>query len=333
MKVGIIGCGAIATRAHIPAFRRAGAEIVALSDIDMTRATGVAKRFNIAHVYSDYRELLAGDAELVSVCTPPRTHATISVDAAKEGKQILLEKPMATNLNEADSIIRACESNKVKLCMMHEYRFYPCVRQAKQRISRGRVGQVLAAQITVHPQFPLKWSDSTYFYEGWGMLEEIGVHYLDILSYITEARPRRVWVAARDATEKMGFFNYIQTMIELSNSCVAYLDLSWVGGSFEATAKFFGTAGKIDLDIRNDYISESHGFLTPLDEMNDTLRKSWHTLGRILSKEAFKGPTVYHDTVIRSFMESISQNGEPPVGAEEGRKSVELLQLIKQAAQ
>lgn len=333
MKVGVIGCGAIAARAHLPAFKRAGAEIVALSDVDLTRAIRLAKRFDVPHVYRDHHELLAGDIELVSVCTPPKTHATIAVDAARAGKHVLLEKPMATTLQDAERIIGECDSNKVKLCMMHEYRFIPSFMEAKRRVSRGRVGKVLSIQMTVHPQFPMKWSDAAWLYDKWALLDDIGVHYVDILNYLTEAEPRRVWVVARDTTGKMGFFNYIQAVIELANSCVAYLDLSWVTGSYEATVQLFGTAGRIDIDVRNDYLSESHGSLTPFDEISTTFRKSWRTFSRVASKKAFRYPLVYHDVVIRSFLDSLARNEEPPVGAEDGKRAVEFLEKIKQAAE
>jgi predicted dehydrogenase len=332
LKVGIIGCGAIAARAHIPAFARAGAKIVAVADIELDRANRLAKKFNIPRVHSDYRELLSEDCELVSICTPPQTHASIAIDAAEAGKHILLEKPMATDLQDAEKIVSACKLNNIKLCMMHEYRFTPCVQEAKQRVSSGRLGEVLAVQMTAHPQFPMRWSDSAWLYEKWGMLDDVGVHYLDILSYLTEAAPRQARVVARDTTGKMGFFNYIQAVIELANSCVAYMDLSWVGGSFESSVRLFGTAGKIDMDVRNDHLAEYHGYITPLDEISATLRKSLRTTTRALTKRYFKGALIYHDVVIRSFLDSIARNQDPPVKPEEGKRVVEFLQLVKQAA-
>lgn len=305
---------------------------MAVADTDFLRAKRVAERFGIAQVYSDHRELLKGDAELVSVCTPPKTHASIVIDIAEARKHVLLEKPMATSLEDAEAIVRVCELNNVELCMMHEYRFIPCVQEAKRRITAGRLGNVLAIAMTAHPQFPLRWSDAGWLYDRWGMLDDVGAHYLDILSYLAEAAPKRVLAIARDTSERMGFFDYIQAVIELADSCVAYLDLSWVAGSFENAARLYGTAGKLDVDIRNNHLSEYHGYITPLDEIAATLSKSWRTATGAITGKYFTGPLMYHDVVIRAFLDSIARNEDPPVGPREGKRIVEFLELIKQAA-
>lgn len=332
MKVGIIGCGAIASRAHIPSYRRSGADVVAVCDINIERAKQLADRFNLSLVYSDYHELLESNVELVSICTPPQTHASIAIDAAKMGKHVLVEKPMATNLEDAERIVRECEANNTKLCVMHEYRFTPCIQEAKGRISRGRLGEILSLEMTAHATFPMRWSDSTWLYDRWGMLDDVGVHFLDILSFLTESYPKRVWTVARDITGKMGFFNYIQAIIELANSCVAYLDLSWIAGSYEWTVRAFGTAGKLDIDVRNNHLAELHGTITPLDEIGATLRKSSRTMNAVLTKRYFKGALAYYDIVIGSYLQSIARSEPPPVGPEDGKRVVQFLQAIKQAA-
>jgi predicted dehydrogenase len=332
MRVGIIGCGAIAARAHIPAFLKYGADIVALADIDLNRANRLAKRFNIPHVFSDYHELLATNVELVSICTPPQKHASMAIAAANAGKNILLEKPMAGSVEDAESIIHACKMNDVKLCMMHEYRFIPCIQEAKRRVASGRLGQIIAIAITAHPQFPMRWSDSEWLYEKWSLLDDVGVHYLDILAYLTHAVAKHVSVVARDTTGKLGFFDYIQATIELEGSCVAQLDLSWAAGSYELTSRVFGTAGRIDIDIRNDYLSELHGYVTPIDEIHATMHKSWRTVSNVLRRRYFRGALLYHELLIRDFLARISKDEDPPVGPEEGRVTIELMEQIKRAA-
>ena len=332
MKVGIVGCGAIASRAHVPAFVKAGANIVAVADMDLRRAQDFAKRFSIPAVYDDYRQLLRGDVELVSVCSPPETHAQIVIDAAEMGKHILVEKPMATNLEDAKRIVRACETKQVKLCVMHQYRFIPSVQEAKARVTDGRLGQVLSIQMVAHPQFPLRWSDAAWLYEKWSLLDDVGVHLLDVLSYLTGNGPRHVSAIARDTSGKMGFYDDIHVMIELTDSSVTFLDLSWVEGTTELTSQIFGTAGKIDLDLRQNFLRESHGYITPFDDLSSTMHKSWQTMASALTGTYFKGTLIYHDVVIRAFMDSIAQDAESPVGPREGEKVVEFLEAIKQAA-
>jgi predicted dehydrogenase len=331
MRIGIIGAGAIAERAHIPAFQRAGATIVAIADTDPVRARKLAERVGIPEVYSDFKQMLDENLDVVSICTPPITHASIALEAAKQCRNILLEKPMATNLPEAEHLVEICNSNKVKLCVVHQYRFIPCVQSARRRIVSGRIGNIITIQLTAHPQFPMRWSDSAWLYDKWSLLDDFGVHLFDVLSYLTDASPLRISTFAHDSTGKMGFFDSIQVLIELGQSLVAYVDLSWISGSTETTANVFGTAGKITLDIRNNSLTEVHGYITPFDEMSATIRKSTRTIASALSRKYFKGTLLYHELLIRSFLSSISNDTSPPVGPLEGKKIVEFLEKTKAA--
>jgi predicted dehydrogenase len=331
MKVGIVGCGAIAARAHIPSFARASVQVVAVADTDISRANSFARKFGIPHVYSDFRQLLEEDLDLVSICTPPKTHGLIAIEAAHKGKHVLLEKPMTTTLTEAEELVSACTANKTKLCVVHQYRFIPCVQEAKKRIAEGRLGKIISIHLTAHPQFPMRWADSGWLYDKWSLLDDIGVHLLDILTFLSDANAIRVSLGAHDSTGKMGFFDSIQATIELEDSQAVYLDLSWIIGSYELTANVFGTAGKLTLDIRNNFLSEIHGYVTPFDEMSQTLRKSTGTFASALTRKYFRGTLIYHDILIRSFIDSISKGDPSPVGPLEGMRIVRFLEKIKLA--
>lgn len=329
MKVGIIGCGAIAARAHIPAFERAGASVLAVADTDMNRTKGLARKFKIPNAYSDFHELLEEDLDVISICTPPKTHASIAIEVASKRKNILVEKPMTTSLSDAEHLVETCASNKIKLCVLHQYRFLPCVQQAKRRVSNGRLGNIVSIHMTAHPQFPMRWSDSQWLFGKWSLLDDVGAHLIDVLSFLTEGSPINVSAFAHDSSGKMGFYDSFQIMIELGDSRVAYLDLSWITGSVEFTAQIFGTGGKLTLDLRNNFLSEIHGYVTPFDEMSATLHKSTRTIVGALTKRYFRGTLLYHDFVIKSFLESICNDTEPPVGPREGMRIVEFLEKIK----
>src|SRR4030042_2705734 len=103
MKVGVIGCGMIAKKAHMPAYKSLeNVELIAVSDNNEQRAKSCAKEFGVKKYFSDYHELLKEDLDLVSICTPNFTHAQITKESAQAGVHVLVEKPMATNLQEAD---------------------------------------------------------------------------------------------------------------------------------------------------------------------------------------------------------------------------------------
>ena len=98
LKVGVVGCGFVAKKRHIPAFLRLNKDVdlCAVCDLNEAVAGAVAKEFRIPHVYSDVSEMLSKEGlDVVDVCTPPQVHALIAVEAMESGCHVLLEKPMA----------------------------------------------------------------------------------------------------------------------------------------------------------------------------------------------------------------------------------------------
>ena len=108
LKVGVIGCGGIANRKHLPAMAKNGNfEIVAFCDIIRERAEKAKAEFGEqgAAVYTDYKELLKEDVEAVYVLTPNSSHGPISIDAMEAGKHVMCEKPMAKTSAEAEAML------------------------------------------------------------------------------------------------------------------------------------------------------------------------------------------------------------------------------------
>src|SRR5262249_21805686 len=115
LRVGVIGTGLISTLKHLPAWRRAGklARVSAICDVDSARVREVAGKFGIPAVYTRTAEMYAKEKlDLVDVCTPPKTHAPLTIEALENGAHVLLEKPMATSLAECDQIIAATKRTK-----------------------------------------------------------------------------------------------------------------------------------------------------------------------------------------------------------------------------
>src|SRR5262245_11145127 len=138
MKVGIVGCGQIAT-VHIPYIRALpDTTIVAVTDHDPARASEMAARFGIAGVSRTVDELVARHRpDVVHILTPPQTHAPLALQAMHAGCHVLVEKPMAVNLEEAEAMEAAARLRGVKLCVDHNHLFDPAVVAARAR-GRGR---------------------------------------------------------------------------------------------------------------------------------------------------------------------------------------------------
>lgn len=334
MKVGVIGCGAIAQRVYLPTYKTLGLDIIGVADIKQRRAKRCAQKFGAEKWLKNYSDLLKNDLDLVTICTPPSTHAKIAIDAAKCGSHVLVEKPMATTLHDCDQLIRTCQESNVKLCVMQNYRMFPCVQEAKRRIEEGRLGRIVSIHAVGRDFIPLGWSSGTWFYHEWGLLEDLGSHLIDIVNFLLDFPSlTNLDVIARDICPSMGCFNHIHTLILFQEVTSVDLDLSWVTGAFEITLKILGTAGTIDLDVRNNHLRETHGYSTPTQELRSSFRKLLKIGRAVLNGTYFVAPILNQQLIIRQFLESIMDRHPPPITGEEGRAVVAVMEAIKKKAQ
>lgn len=144
-KVGIIGCGGIA-REHARAYGKINnVKVISGAELDPNRRENFARDFGLQSSYKDYQEMLEKESlDIVSVCTWPKTHSDAVCKAALSGcKGIMCEKPMTTNLSEADRMLKACHENNVRLAIGHHHRFDPQLMKAKELINDKAVGDVV----------------------------------------------------------------------------------------------------------------------------------------------------------------------------------------------
>src|SRR5436189_403723 len=150
LNVGIVGYGFMG-RAHSNAYRKVGnffdleheCILQAACARDAAKARAFATRWGYQSVETDWRKLIArDDIDLVDICTPNNTHAEIAIAAAKAGKMILCEKPLALNAPEAEKMVAAVEKAKVANMVWYNYRRCPAVVLAKQLIDEGKLGRI-----------------------------------------------------------------------------------------------------------------------------------------------------------------------------------------------
>ena len=188
IKGGVIGAGAIGQRGHIPGFRAAGVEVVAVCDVNELRAQAVAEQFGIPLVFTDYRALLAQpEIDVVSVGLPNALHAVVSIDALNAGKHVFCEKPIAVSSAQAEAMIWAARRNNRLLSVNQHMRFDRSVQTMRQVVASGQLGRIyLAESRWVRqqgiPGFGSWFTDKSM--AGGGALYDIGVHMLDLLLFL-----------------------------------------------------------------------------------------------------------------------------------------------------
>ena len=130
IPLAIIGAGKIARMVHLPIWKKIKqVNVVAVCDLDKNVAKNLAKEYDIPHVYGSFEQLLKEerDTMIIDICTPPFTHASLSITAMRNGHHVLLEKPMAMSIEECEQILKEYQSrkDKVKFCVIHNFLFDP----------------------------------------------------------------------------------------------------------------------------------------------------------------------------------------------------------------
>jgi predicted dehydrogenase len=190
LRVGIVGAGLWARRAHLPAFTHApGVEVTAISDPDQARAKELARDFGIARAFADHRELLASGVDAISLVAPDDVHHAIAAAALDARLPVLCEKPLGRTVEEAADLARRAETVGVVTKMGFCFRYSPALRHLRELVAAGRVGRphtlVIVSQ---NPQFmdpaaPLHWKMERAR-AGGGVFVEYGVHSLDLARWI-----------------------------------------------------------------------------------------------------------------------------------------------------
>mgnify|MGYP002554557667 CR=1 FL=1 len=190
VRIGIIGCGGIATGKHLPALHKlSNIEMVAFCDLIRSRAESAAKNYGTpdAKVYENYKELLEDKTiDVVHVLTPNRSHSFISVDAMEAGKHVMCEKPMAINAEEAKKMVDAAKRTGKKLTIGYQNRQRNDSLFAKAEVEAGTLGEIYYARATALRRRAVPtWGVFLNEYEqGGGPLIDIGTHSLDLTLYL-----------------------------------------------------------------------------------------------------------------------------------------------------
>jgi len=148
INVAVVGCGYVAND-HLEAWRKVhSAGVVAVSDLNETLAKSTAEIWRIPNYYKSLSELIElGNIDLIDICTPPQTHASLAVQAMKAGINVMIEKPMTMTLKDAEEIVRCQKTTGVKAGVIHNWLFEPPVVEADHLVKRGRIGEVFNMEI------------------------------------------------------------------------------------------------------------------------------------------------------------------------------------------
>jgi UDP-N-acetylglucosamine 3-dehydrogenase len=315
VRIGLIGCGAVARRFHLPAFRAAGvAEVVAFSSRSSASAEAAQGDWGSGKIVADWRELIAIDEiDAVDVCTPNASHAEMAIAAANAGKHVLVEKPIATTLDEADAMISASRAQEKVLMTAHNVRYAPPFVAVGEEIASGSLGEIVAARAAFGHAGPQVWApDAAWFFDrtlsAGGALMDLGVHVADLLRALLSDEVAEVGAMLSGSKEVE---EAAQVIMQFERGAIASMHVSWIATPApDHQLTIFGSKGTIHLDSATPPVFRSGSGevreLTMSAEPNDPYR---------------------------AFVSAIESDSEPPVTGEDGRAALAIVLAAYRSAE
>lgn len=338
MSVGIIGCGAMA-EIHLAIYKKLeNGEVIAISDINREKAKKIADKWKIKRAYTDHRDLLeTKDLDVVDICTPTSTHASIAIDVAKSGCNILLEKPMGVTSKECDRMIEESRKRSVSLCINHHTLFLPSIRKSKSLVDTGYF-DLQSFEVSLCRNLKIeRIQDWALKPENGGLIWEVGTHlaYLELFFlpnirdvYAVGHKTDHVYdnfiVLLSSPDSRFGLFKCCLTSNQKEYSC-------------RITSKN-GNRAEINL-LLDSFIDQSKYTSKPYTRFyheQKSLLRSWiKSFGRAMYhhiKDYGFYPDIFSKFVLmKSCLESIKKGTPPPVTPEEGKNTIKLLECIKES--
>ena len=330
LKYAIIGCGRISPN-HIAAAIENNLDIVALCDIDESKMNTTVQNFNLPNEtkkYVDYKEMIQNEKpELVAICTESGKHGQIALDCIDAGSNLIIEKPIALSLEEADEIIDKAKEKNLKVSACHQNRFNKSVQKIREAVEKNRFGKLL------HGTAHIRWNRDNNYYKqaSWrGTWEQDGgalmnqcIHNIDLLR----------WMMGDEITEIVGMTdNMIHKEVEAEDLGLALIKFK--NGSYgvvegttniypqnlEETLYIFGEKGTVKAGGKSVNLIEEWHFADNLDNPEE-VKEKYHE----------NPPNVYgfgHNPLYADVIDAVINDRAPYVTAIDGRNALELVLAI-----
>jgi predicted dehydrogenase len=185
VKWGVAGCGRFAESSFLPATKLLRkSTVISLYSRDINRAKSLADKFGVQNYFNNYEDFLKSDINAVFIASPNAHHYEQVIKAARAGKHIFCEKPIALNSSQAEEMVRVCKENNVLFAVNYVHRFHPLVVKAKELILNQKLGKLVSISANFNIDFP---PDNNFRFKkelsGGGALRDIGTHMIDLLRY------------------------------------------------------------------------------------------------------------------------------------------------------
>lgn len=325
LNFGIIGCGRIAYK-HAEAIKNnEKANLLCVCDIIEERAAEYKDKYGAEAHFTDYRKMLEySGLDVVNICTPSGMHAEMGIAAAQAGKHVIVEKPMALSLKDADDLIGACDESGVKLAVCFQNRFNPPVQKLRRALEEGRFGKLTHASAIVRWFRPQDYYDQapwrgTRAMDG-GCLMNQSIHNIDLLQWMM-GPVESVFGYTATNLRKIECEDVGVAVLKFKNGALGVIEASTTiyPENLEETLNIFGEKGTVVLGGIAVNKIETWKFADSTDE-NGAIDQHQQDV-----------PNVYgfgHEALVEDFINAVINNSEPYITGREGRNALEIVLSI-----
>ncbi len=296
VNVGVIGVGAMGEN-HVRVYHKMEeANLIAISDVNERALKRIEKKYETTG-YTDYNELLENpEIEAVSICVPTTFHHSVVMEAIKNKKHVLVEKPIAFTLEEAEEMIAAAKEAGVILATGHVERFNPAVQKAKELVDDGVIGDIVSAFAKRVGPLPPRIKDV-------GVAIDLAIHDLDVMNYLFDENIVQVYGVMNSILDDCEFEDHAEIMVSFDNESTGIIEVNWLTPYKRRELELTGTDGIISVDYIEQSIDVFGKFAQDIE---------------IKHEEPLKEE-------LKSFLNAVENNQEPEITGEDGLKALKMV--------
>ena len=293
IKVGVIGTGEMGQN-HVRIYSEMDdVELFGISDVNEVQVNQIAKKYN-TKPFTEYAKLLDCGLNAVSIAVPTTLHTQVVLDSIAAGVNVLVEKPIADTIENADKMITAASDAKLILMVGHVERFNPAITKMKEIIDEGSIGKILSISTRrVGPSNPR--------IQDVGIILDLGVHDIDIISYLYNANALKVYTVA--GSESHSQEDHASILLEFDGNRSGVVETNWFTPHKVRKMAVVGVSGVAYLDYIDQTVSIHDG--------------KWIREAKIENAEPLK-------IELKHFIDVVRTGNETLVTGEDGKQALEV---------
>jgi UDP-N-acetyl-2-amino-2-deoxyglucuronate dehydrogenase len=328
IRVALVGCGRIAKNHFDSISRVEGLELVSVCDIIKDRAREAGEQNKVPWFASIDEMLDNVPSDAVVIATPSSLHPAHGIIAAKAGRHVIAEKPMAISLAAADALVQACDDNGVKLFVVKQNRLNPSIQLLKRAIDRGRFGRIYMANCTVHWTRPQEYYDQapwrgTWEFDGGAFMNQAS-HYVDLMQWLVgpveSVMAKTATLARNIEAEDTGI-----AIVKFRSGALATIEVTMLTfpRNLEGSITILGEKGTVKIGG------------TAVNKVEHWAFSEYDDDDKLVEQSNTNPPTVYgfgHEAYYRNVLAVLRGEARADTDGRAGRKSLELILGIYESA-